>query len=300
MRIIVTGPTGSIGSEIIDRALSEGIEVAAIINPKSNRAINIDKRAEKIECDISNYGKVEDIGKCDIFYHLAWRGTTGILRDDATIQSSNIKYALEAVELAGRCESKCFVGVGSQAEYGLQDKPLSPQTPIQPLTAYGICKYAAGRLTRIKCRQLGIRHEWARVLSVYGKNDPENSLIKYLMTSFKNGTIPELTKCEQKWDYIYAKDCAKAIMLIGEKGLDGKTYCIGSGECRPLIEYVETVRDIVNKSAKVGFGLKNYSPNQPMMLCADITELQTDTGFSPEYDFRRGITEMASYFEHIN
>lgn len=36
----------------------------------------------------------------DVFYHLAWAGTTGTARDDADLQLKNIEYTLDAVELA--------------------------------------------------------------------------------------------------------------------------------------------------------------------------------------------------------
>ena len=41
------------------------------------------------------------------------------------------------------------------------------------------------------------------------------------------------------WDYLYSKDAGKAFYLLGEKGINGKVYCIGGGEARPLKDYIE-------------------------------------------------------------
>ena len=113
----------------------------------------------------------------------------------------------------------------------------------------------------------------------------------YLIRELKLGNSPELTECGQIWDYLYSKDAARALFMIAERGIDGKTYPLGSGDCRKLREYVETVRDIVAPDIGLQFGKKSYYPHQPMVLCADIDELRRDTGFVPAFRFEEGIRE---------
>ena len=297
MRIAITGPTGMIGSELMDMALSEGHEVIAIVRPSSKRMSNIptSDRVTVVESDISDYPSLRGRFSCDIFFHLAWDKTYGSDRDDTAVQSRNILYALDAVQLAKDSGASAFIGAGSQAEYGLKDTPLNGDLPVSPSSGYGIAKYAAGRLCSLKCAQLGIRFNWARILSIFGERDSDHTMIMYLIRSFMNGDVPELTKCEQMWDYMYSKDCASALLAIGINGADGRTYCLGSGEPRPMKEYVESVRDIVSPSSKIGFGLREYYPHQPMYLCADISELGRDTGFEPRYTFEEGIRNIISY-----
>ena len=297
MRIAVTGPTGSIGSELVEELIGRGHEVIAIIRPGSDRIGNIPESDSVlvIECDISDYGSLSGRETCDLFYHLAWAGTSVSSRGDARTQSRNIQYALDAVSLAKDWGAKKFVGAGSQAEYGPSDVPLSPSTPIRPVSAYGAAKYAAGRLCAKYCVENEIGFNWARILSTYGKNDAENTLIMYLIRTLKEGKIPKLTRCEQRWDYIYSRDCARALLAIGMDGIDGKTYCVGSGTERPLRDYVEDIRSIVNPEVPVEYGAIDYYPDQPMMLCADISELTSDTGFVPKTSFTDGIKEIVRH-----
>lgn len=196
------------------------------------------------------------------------------------------------MDLAGSWHAGTFVGIGSQAEYGLADVPLNGSLPVNPSSGYGIAKFAAGRLCSIRCRQTGMRFNWARVISVFGENDADHTLIKYLLNSFSSGETPELTECGQTWDYIYVKDCARAILSIGRKGTDGRTYCIGSGQPRKLRDYVTAVRDIAAPGAEIRFGVKDYYPHQPMFLSADIRELTEDTGFIPQFSFEDGIRDI--------
>ena len=101
-----------------------------------------------------------------------------------------------------------------------------------------------------------------------------------------------LTKCEQLWDYLYCRDAAKAFYAISTKGIDGKTYVLGSGKSFPLRYYVETIKDIIDKNAVINYGAVPYSENQVMYLKADISDLQKDTGWKPETSFEMGINEI--------
>lgn len=102
------------------------------------------------------------------------------------------------------------------------------------------------------------------------------------------------------WDYLYSKDAAKMMYLLGCHGVHGKIYCLGSGTAKPLRKYLEIMRDVIDPDANIGFGDIEYSPNQVMYLCADITELQLDTGFEPDCSFESGIKELVMWYKsHI-
>lgn len=293
-KIIVTGATGCVGSAIVRRALAQGKEVTCIVHEGSKRLANLpqDSRVKIVECNLSNYSSLQISGEYDAFIHMSWEKTFGASRDDAEVQMRNIQYTLDACHLAGRCGCKVFVGAGSQAEYGVQTVDLTPDLHVNPESGYGIAKYAAGKLSAMLCKSLGIRQNWVRILSVYGPNDGENTLISYVIREMKAGRSPELTKCEQMWDYLYADDAADAILAIVENGMDGKVYPLGSGKGRKLSEYIEDIRNIVNPIISVKYGAKDYYPHQPMHLVADLQQLTADTGWKPQRNFVDGVREM--------
>ena len=196
--------------------------------------------------------------------------------------------------------SSVFIGIGSQAEYGPINEPINEKTNVDPQSGYGIAKYASGKLAKLYCDQLNIRFNWIRILSVYSSKDSEYALIPYLIHSMLSGISPELTPCEQYWDYIYSKDVAKALYLVGLKGVNGKTYPLGSGECRMLKDYVKEIHSLINPDIPLKFGSKAYYPHQPMYLHADISELVKDTGFQPDYSFKEGIIEILKEIKKDN
>ena len=229
-RAVVTGATSMIGVAVIEELLKTNVEkIYAVLRKDSvnKYRVPVNERITCIDCPIDHYkdlaGMIDDT--CDVFYHIAWNGA-GANRDaSVTEQSKNILYVIEALHAAKALNCKKFVATGSQAEYGRLDiEKISPETPADPETPYGIAKYAAGKLAMIEAGRSGMDCLWVRIFSVYGKNDRASSMISYAVRSMLNGEKTSFTPCEQKWDYLYSADAGRALVLIGDsKGLSVNT-----------------------------------------------------------------------------
>lgn len=300
-RVMLTGPTGSIGIALIKYCVENNTEVYAVCRKNSKRIGRLPKHplVHVLECNLEELADmdVSNIPECQAFYHFGWDATIGEDRNNTALQLKNIQYTLDAVGLADRIGCEVFVGAGSQAEYGRFEGALNASVPAFPENGYGIAKLCAGQLSRLECNKREIRHVWTRILSVYGPYDSDMTMITGTVRKLLAGEVPALTKGEQKWDYLYSADAARALYLLGEKGKNNKIYCIGSGEARPLAEYIRLMRDAINSEAELGFGQVPYGEKQVMYLCADITDLQEDTGFKPEVSFEEGIRQTIAWMK---
>ena len=84
--VIVTGPTGAVGTALCSRLLQAGCTVVAVCRPGSPRAVALPKDANLyvVACDAAN---LADLPQCmaaaglpvqaDAFFHLAWAHTIG-------------------------------------------------------------------------------------------------------------------------------------------------------------------------------------------------------------------------------
>ncbi|MDY2912082.1 MAG: NAD-dependent epimerase/dehydratase family protein, partial [Agathobacter sp.] len=263
-KIVMTGPTGAIGVALIEQCINENIEVYALCRKDSRRISNIPQSplVHIIFCDLQEMSEFNDdqIKGADVFYHFGWAATIGAGRNDMPLQIQNIQYTIDAVHLAKRLGCSVFVGAGSQAEYGRVEGKLNAEVPTFPENGYGMAKLCAGQMSRVECEKLGLKHIWTRILSIYGPYDGDATMITSTIKKLLNGQIPELTKGEQMWDYMYSKDVAKAFVALGDRGVHGKIYCLGSGQVRPLKEYIEILRDKIDVRAKLGFGEIPYAP----------------------------------------
>lgn len=309
--IVISGPTGAIGMALIKKCIQENVRVLAICHKGSARIANIPDSllVQIIEADLCDYKQLFQQNNSakvyDVFYHFAWSGTVGDARNDMRLQTDNIAYTMDAVELAGRLGCHTFIGAGSQAEYGRVEGKLTPDTPVCPENGYGMAKLCAGQMSRVVCEQKGMRHIWTRVLSVYGPYDGSGSMVMSAVKKIRNNEPTAFTPGEQMWDYLYSKDAAEIFYALGEKGRNGAVYCVGSGRARELKGYIKDIDDVIQECSgqrkaetekeqerRLGIGSIPYGEKQVMYLCADTSLLEAHIGAVEQTDFKEGIRNI--------
>lgn len=297
-KIVITGATSMIGIALINAVLQDTSiqKIYAVVRPNTEKLSRIpnDFRIKIIPCDIDNYKSLPQLvsDTCDVFYHLAWPRTATYEEgyEDIVLKCRNIQTVLEAVRAASTMKCSKFVGAGSQSEYGVKyTGKMSPETPCHPVRADGIIHLAAGQLAQILSVKLEMSYIWMRIFSIYGKYDRPNSLISSTITKLQNGEHCSFTPSQQNWDFLEARDAGMAFYQVGKKVTGNHIYCLGSGKTRQLQEYIEIIRNVIDPDAELGFGEFPYPPNPVMNLCADISALQQDTGWSPMIEFEQGI-----------
>lgn len=301
-KVVLTGGTGMLGLALIRLCMEQSVNVTVIVRPGSKRIQEIPKSplVTVVECDVKELLTLENKLEhdYDTFFHFAWDGTYGDARNDMKLQNQNIQSAVDAVYLAKALGCTTYLGAGSQAEYGrVGEVKIGPDTPTHPENGYGIAKLCAGQMTRVVTQQLGMKHIWVRILSTYGPHDGRHTMVMSGIIKMIEGERPQYTKGEQMWDYLYCDDAARAFYLAAEKGVDGSVYCIGSGQVRPLAEYITMIRDTIDPAIEIGLGEVPYFDKQVMYLCADISNLTRDTGFVPQISFEEGIRRTIDWYK---
>ena len=211
-KVIITGPTGAVGVSLIEELIAHDIYVTAVCRENSQNITEIPQSpfVKVLECNLDQLQSLERKlpADYDVFYHFGWDGSFGAARMDLSTQTKNIQYSLDAVELAKKLGCKVFIGAGSQSEFGHVNGVLHPDTPCNPDNGYGVAKLAAGQMTRLKCKEYGIRHNWVRILSIYGPHDKAHTMVMSTILKMLDGQRVQFTKGDQIWDYIYNKDAA--------------------------------------------------------------------------------------------
>jgi nucleoside-diphosphate-sugar epimerase len=287
MKVLITGATGFIGNALCKELIDSGHNVTAVIRPNSQKKGKLPKGVNIIELSLDKLSELN--GNYDLFYHLAWNGSSGADRNDFDIQNSNIQYTAEAIKAAKRCGCIKFIGAGSQAEYGVVHGVCKEDTTVpNPFMMYGAAKLASYHMGKVLSEQLGISFVWPRIYSVYGVGENEGTLISYVIKTLKEGGVPELSSCENMWDFMYITDCVRALKIIGENVNVQGVYNISKGEPKFLKRFVEEIRDVVKPDAVINFGAKKNDINKVFWLEPDVTKLK-NIGFQCQIEFREGI-----------
>lgn len=301
-RVVVTGASSMIGAALIRECVKQNVEVLAIVRENCTRMERLpdSELIEKIQCNLDELDKIvsnkivahalHEKKTYDVFYHFAWAYTRKNSRDDPVLQEENIGYTLNAVKLAHQLGCCKFIGAGSQAEYGSVDHVVTPNTPAQPQSSYGMAKYAAGILSQKLSNRYGMVHIWGRIFSVYGGNDNEETMLSYAIGQFLKGEEARFSSAAQMWDYLYEDDAAKIFYLLGERIGENKVYCIANGASRHLKEFIIEMKEAFGQNAKCEFTpdtKKTVAGLQP-----DASELFQDIAYKPAVTFREGIQKM--------
>ena len=299
-RIFITGATGFIGARVLRQLVKEGREVAILLRESSDcrRIDDLLDKCTLIWGDLESIDVAKDAIKSfdpKVVLHLAWDGVKGFDRNNSK-QISNVSASINLYQLTEKLGCEHFIGLGSQAEYGLLSGRINENAQTRPTTVYGTAKLATGILLESIARSSAQSFTWLRLFSSYGPDDDPSWLIPYLIQTLLAGQKPSLTKAEQVWDYIHVDDVAAGIIA----SIDSKAYGVfnlGSGQGRPLNQIIKMIRDGIDQNLPLGFGDIKYRQDQVMHLEADITALVTASKWLPAITLEDGIMETVNWYK---
>ena len=301
-RVIVTGATGFIGQNLVEKLLSCGVEVVAVVRSREKA----DKLFGKgypgltvIQCELSQIERLPSQikGLFDVCFHFAWAGVSGPDLLDGKIQLKNIEYTLSLLETIQEMGIKKFVGAGSIHE--LECHYASQQGEILALSnMYKSAKIAVHYMAQAFCNHHGITFCWPVITNTYGVGEKSARLVISTIEKLRKGESPTFSFGTQPYDFVEVSDVAKAFYLIGLYGRNNRNYMIcNPGPVRSLRSYLEELGSLVNPTVPLLFGSADVSPvslPKTIFQCGDLIE---DTGFQIEVSFSQGILKILKSLE---
>ncbi len=300
MRIVLTGASGFLGCEVARQLVARGHDCAVLLRRDDlaqTRLAPLAGRVRIISGDLfspESYRAALRPFAPEALIHCAWQGVAGADRNDIR-QLDNIVATGRLVESAAESGAQIIIGVGSQAEYGQKPGPVGEEAAAEPTTLYGVAKLAAGQAVLNIAAERGLRAAWGRVFSLYGPGADGPWLVPSLIRAFLAEQAPELTSCEQIWEFTHVADAAAAIIALLESDARG-LFNIGSGAPVRLRDAVLLLRDLTAPQIEPLFGRVAYRPDQIMHLEADMSRIRRATGWRPSVSLERGFAETVAWF----
>ena len=132
------------------------------------------------------------------------------------------------------------------------------------------------------------------MFSVYGPRDNPAWLIPWLIGKLHRGEVPELTPCEQIWDFLYIDDAAEAVVAALESpaaaGYSISVPAMGGCYATRLWGSV-----IWSGPARNWEWACSLPAGQVMHLEADVTRLREATGWRPATELTAGLEQVAEW-----
>ncbi len=230
MKILLTGPTGFIGSAFARLALERGHQVAGLAVPGEALPAGLERSMTWLRgtLDAAPWREIAAFAP-ELCVHAAWITTPGIYLEspeNERFRDWSLAFVRQLLGLGvGR-----IVGLGTCVEYQIGTEPLNEErTPTGPTTTYARCKDELRRALEAEARASRFGFGWARVFYPYGPGEHPSRLCSSLIAKLHRGEEIVLKTPDSTKDYIYIDDLANALLTVVEKRFRG-IINLGTGE----------------------------------------------------------------------
>ncbi|HTN68716.1 MAG TPA: NAD(P)-dependent oxidoreductase [Dysgonamonadaceae bacterium] len=328
-RILITGASGFIGSAIVAKALDLGYETWAGVRQSSNREMLQDDRINFIDLNYADTNKLTDQlrafvvkhGKFDAIVHVA--GITKAVHKNE-FDKINFHYTTNFVDalVEANIVPDSFIFMSTLGAIGVGDElnytPMQHDRMPNPNTAYGKSKLLAENYLKSIPE---FPYVILRPTGVYGPNDSDYLI---LVKTVKKGINVGAGFKKQLLSFIYIKDLVKIVFLCLEKKVTQKEYLVSDGygytddEFNKIVQYALKKRIVLRLkiplfmvkaaayvSGKIGellrkpvtFNTDKYKIMKQRNWTCDITPLEKDLDFSPNYLLKEGVEETIDWYK---
>ena len=282
--IFITGATGFLGSNLVKKFLSNKYNIHALIRKGSDKSRIIDLKdinyIKYQESCLKNFFKEN---KIDVLIHTACNYGRG-KESNKEILDTNLNLGLELIKLCEKFRVPLFINTHT--------------TLPRELNIYSSSKH--------KFRDnLKKRKGPTKILNfvfdhMYGPNDDENKFVLFLIKEILENKTIQLTKCEQKRDFIYIDDLVEAYFLAIENFDYSSSQIffeheVSSAEVIVLKDFVNELFSQLSKynnlKNNINFGAIDYRKGEQMNISLDSKSLNL-IGWEAKTNLSFGIKKV--------
>ena len=314
--ILVTGGAGFIGSNLIEKLLSQKNHIVCLDNFITGKRKNIESfqnnpHFKLIEGDIRSLVDCRKaVEGVELVLHQAALGSVPrSINDPITTTDININGFLNMLVATRDAGIKRFVYAASSSTYGDNYAlPKIEENIGKPLSPYAITKYVNELYADVFSKLYGMETIGLRYFNVFGRRqDPEGAyaaVIPKFVSLLIHKKSPVINGDGSfSRDFTYIDNVIQANELAAtvedSKALN-TVYNVAFGQQTTLIDLFEVLRVNLSKydssiaEIKPGFA-PNRSGDIPHSL-ASIGKAQKLLGYNPGYDFKTGIKEAVQWY----
>ena len=305
MKILVTGGAGFIGSHVVDLCLEAGHEVVVVDNLSTGRLSNLNPKAKFYQVDIRSpeLEKVFEAERPEVVdHHAAQMDVRRSVADPVYDADINILGGLNILNLSVKYGVRKIIYISSGgAVYGEPVYlPCDEKHPVQPLCPYGATKYMLELYLYMYKQTYGLDYSVIRYPNVYGpRQDPSGeagvvAIFSGLMLQGKPVTI--FGSGEQVRDYVFVRDCARANVLLLDKGY-GQVFNLGYGIGTTVNQIFGSLKGITNYPLEANYGPARAG--ETFQIYLNAAKACQDLGWEPTVPLEEGLRRTVEYFQQV-
>lgn len=316
-RVLVTGATGLIGSNIVltliefNKVLKNSIKIVAYVRNKSKADALFGDKVEYCVGDISNPINID--GEIDYIIHAASQTSSKsfVLQPVETINIA-LNGTRNVLELAKEKKVQSFVYLSTMEVYGspehdskIDELHGSNLNTMNPRNSYPESKRLCEALCTAYCSEYGVPIKVIRLTQTFGPGvqyDDGRVFAEFARSAIEGKDIVLHTKGETKRNYLYTFDAVTAILVVLLEGQNGEAYNAANKDTYcSIFEMAELVCKISDTDISVKIELEDISH----FGYASVLHMNLDTsklcalGWKPSLDLKAMYKVLIEYMRCI-
>ncbi len=306
MRILVTGGTGFIGSNLCEKLINQGHYVLCLDNNFTGSMENIKNLRNNMNFEFIRHDVTNPISlEIDQIYHLACPASPNAYQDNPikTIKT-NVLGTLNILGLARRTKAK-FLLTSTSEVYG--DPKISPQVeeywgnvnPIGVRSCYDEGKRLAEALTFEYYRTHNVDIKIARIFNTYGpKMNPNDGRVisNFINQCINNKDITIFGDGSQTRSFCYIDDMIDGLVKLMNSNQIGPIN-IGNPNEMTIKETALLIKEKSKSKSKIIF--KDLPSDDPMKRNPDIEKAKNYLNWKPKIDINEGLEKTIFYYRSL-
>ena len=286
---IVTGGAGFIGSHMVDLLIEKGYIVRVVDNFFGGHEKNLIHHRDNFKVEIYDQDirtlKPEDkiFKDASIVLHFAGIGDiVPSIENPVEYMDVNVQGTIKVLECSRFANVQKFIYSASSSCYGLAQTPTDEKHLIEPQYPYALSKFQgeAAALHWNKVYKLPVNS--IRIFNAYGTRVRTTGAYGavfgvLLKQKLENKPLTIVGDGEQKRDFVYVTDVAKAFYLASQSKFSGSVYNLGANNPQSINYLAKLIGgDIVSLPER---------PGEPRITWANIDLIQSELNWKPLISF---------------
>ncbi len=267
-KVLLTGASGYIGSNLVRKLNNENIEVHALILPETNFEYLEDIKS-LIHFHIYD-GSTESVFKAvksstpDLIFHLASLFLSEHKSEDINnLINSNVLLGTQLLEAMSKNSIKNFINTGTSWQHYQNED-------YNPVNLYAATKQAFEDIIKYYTETGLIRAITLQLFDTYGPGDNRPKLFKLLRNAAEKNDVLNMSPGEQLIDLVFIDDVVEAFIkaayrVFNKHDLKNEVYSISSNNPISLKNMVELYKNTTGLNIQVIWGGRPYRSREVMM-----------------------------------
>lgn len=308
--LLVTGGAGFIGSNFVEYVLSKHRGMKCIVLDNLQYPGNIhnvkpfigDKNYAFVKGDIRDYRQVLSlVEKSDIVVHFAAESHV----DRSYVQSFrfasvNVLGTVTLLEAVRKYPVEKFIHLSTPEVFGNVGKTkITEDSPLRPMSPYAASKAGADRMCYAYHVAYGLPVVILKPSNNYGPRQcPEKLMSLFVTNAIENKPLPVYGKGLGVRDWLFTKDCCKAIYRAVEQPISkikGEEIILATGETFTTIAIAKMILKRLSKP----FSLIQYVQERPghvEKFVFNSRKAERLLGWKPQVCFKDGFERTVQWF----